>query len=308
MDAPAELSLLGLDRERFKRSDSKAWRGPCPQCGGKRRFAVFTYKPFPKWICVCDHCHLKVWADQLVPSLKSEISPAEREKWTREREERTAKELDAQRIKRERLVNERPWIKYHSKLNKEHRSQWLSWGISDEWQDKLLLGYCIKQYIDSTGARRSSPAYVIPYFHTEMEFITLQYRLFNCPNPNDRYRFEYGLGTSYYQTAPDKPIGKVALITEGVKKGIVTKIYGGLDLSVLSIPSKSDFAGVVNAVKHCKKVYVLLDPDAELWAIELCTRIGTTSKMVILPEKIDDLILKDVSAAPAILSTALGGI
>ena len=59
---PYELASLGLERDSFVRADSKSWRGPCPQCGGHRRFVIFTDNPWPLYHGFCDECGCKIRA------------------------------------------------------------------------------------------------------------------------------------------------------------------------------------------------------------------------------------------------------
>ncbi|HEY5990577.1 MAG TPA: hypothetical protein VIV12_29920 [Streptosporangiaceae bacterium] len=288
---PAELYTLGLAREQFVYSDARSWRGPCPRCGGHRRLLIFTDNPFPKWHCRCDGCGLRAWADQLAPALSQPVSEALRAEWdARNRRERESRE----RYRREKLAEfsqSELLAEYHERLTDAHRAWWESQGIPKAWQDHLRLGYTPdRPYRASDGQLYHSPAYTIPYFHTGFEFQTLQYRLFEPPTPTDRYRFEHGLGTTYYQAEPAEPVGEHALICEGAKKAMVAHIYGETGCSVLAVPSKSDFGGVADAVKDCERVYVLLDPDAELPARKLAAAVGDAARVVELPVKVDDAI------------------
>ena len=52
-------------------------RGPCPRCGGERRFVVWTDNTFPKWNFACDRCGAKGFADQLNAAVKVALTPAQ---------------------------------------------------------------------------------------------------------------------------------------------------------------------------------------------------------------------------------------
>lgn len=286
---PIELARLGLDRDSFVRADSKSYRGPCPRCGGARRFLVFTDHPFPKWNCQCDACGLKAWADQLEPALKAVVDPAERASWAiRAQLERQAHD----KLRREKLAefsHNDLLAELSERMTAEQRAWWRSQGIPDDWQRALRIGYLPeKRYMGRNGEHHASPAYTLPYFHTGYEFVTLQYRLNDCENPAARYRFEKGLGTSYYQTEPSKPIGEQVIICEGAKKAIVTAVNTPEEYTVLGIPSKADFGGVAAAVKDAARVYVLLDPDADYRAEKLAKEIGPAARVASLPAKVDD--------------------
>lgn len=288
-DAPQELSQLGLDRENFKRSDSKSFRGPCPKCGGERRFVIWTDRPFPKWNFACDRCGVKGFADQLNPSVKQELTPQQKREFA---ERKAAEQAARDRVRLERLneytVGE---ICAHlaGRMTAEHQQWWEGQGIPAAWQRYLRLGFDpARKYRGDDDELHTSPAYAIPYYHTGFELVTVQYRLANPPNPADRYRWEQGLGTAYYQTMPDLPIGDRVVICEGAKKAIVTAVNTPEDRTVLGVPSKSDFGGVAAAVKDCGEVVVLLDPDAGLRAHKLAREIGPQARIATLPVKVDD--------------------
>src|SRR3990167_5340981 len=292
--APPELAALGLDREKFRRADAKSWRGPCPSCGGHRRLLIFTDHPFPKWHVLCNGCGMKAWADQLNTALRQPISDAQRQEWV-ERNRREAEQREAyRRQKLAEFTTTELLAELHERLTAEHRQQWRSWGVPDEWQDHLRLGFSPeKVYRGDDGELHTSASYTIPYYHTGYTFCTLQYRLFNPPTPTDRYRFEQGLGTAYYQAEPAKELGDIILICEGAKKAIVANVYGGTGATVLAIPSKGDSAGIIEAVKAASRVYILLDPDGLTAAHRLAKQIGKkTARVVELPTKIDDGLMR----------------
>jgi hypothetical protein len=294
-----ELYQLGLDRERFEKSDSRSWRGPCPRCGGTRRFVIFTDHAFPKWNFVCDGCAFKGWADQLNPDVRAEWTPEERRAYAaREREARESASAE-RRKKLAEFSSAELWEELAERMTAEHRAWWVAQGVPVEWQTHLQIGYIPnKVYRGADGQLHTSRAYSLPYFHTGFEFVTLQYRLFDPPTATDRYRFEAGLGTTYYQTQPQNPIGDQVIICEGAKKAIVTCVYTPDAYTVLGIPSKSDFGGVVEAVKEANVVYVLLDPDASHRAHKLANDIGPAAKIVSVPVKVDDAIVH-YGATPA---------
>jgi hypothetical protein len=182
-------------------------------------------------------------------------------------------------------------------LSAEHVAQWEAWGVPRDWQDYLELGYTPdKAYYDATGTLKHTPAYTIPYFHHAptaqdfRKFETMQYRLFEADNPADRYRFEHGLQATFYMTVPTDPIGDEVVICEGAKKGIVTRV-SLTGLCVLAVPSKGSWGGIVDAVKQCGRVYVILDPDAKQNAVKLARSIGPQARIVRMPIKIDDAVI-----------------
>lgn len=292
---PVEFSQLGLQTDAFVYSDEKSWRGPCTACGGKRRFVIFTDHEFPLWHGWCDACgrRVKFWEriahQPLSAEQKAKYAEASQTEANRRNEYRRAKLAEFSKHEIAAELAER--------MGDEQRGQWTKWGIPEPWQKYLGLGYTPdKIYHDANGDNQHSPAYVIPYYHhtdAGKELITLQYRLDNPPTPNDRYRFEYGLGASYYNTTPTKPLTDLAIICEGAKKAMVTKIHGGVNdkTTVLAVPAKNSWGGILDTVKDCGRVFVVLDPDGEDWAVKMAGKIGKAARIVRLHVKIDDGIL-----------------
>jgi hypothetical protein len=198
------------------------------------------------------------------------------------------------------------WEAYHRRMTASHFAWWESQGVPREWQDYLHLGYTPDKayYVHNDKKLHHSPAFTIPYFHHGFVFKNLQYRLQNPDNPNDRYRFEFGLATVYYMVTPSLPIGEQVVICEGAKKAIVCHVYGDMsdNVTVLAVPSKSSYGGIVEAVKGAQAVWIVLDPDAWVrpknaahdWRPEpykLAAQIGDAARIVTLPTKLDDAFM-----------------
>jgi hypothetical protein len=222
-------------------------------------------------------------------------------------------ELDKQQVQRAAELNalladysaEEIWHAYNYRMTTDQRAWWIKRGIEPDWQDYLQLGFVPnKTYRGKDNILYHSPAYTIPYFHTGHKFQTMQYRLENPDNPKDRYRFEHGLKAAYYQVIDSEQIQECAIICEGAIKAMVTHIYGdtGNHVSLLAVPAKETYAGVVDAVKHCHHVWIILDPDCwdqpknaptgwEPSPLRLAKQIGKAAKIVRLPYKVDDLFI-----------------
>jgi hypothetical protein len=280
----------------------------CPTCGGTShadnawpdRCRWFTDGKARGW---CRQCGSIFWPDE---AASQRVSTAEQETWRREREQTEQRRKAEAEKALENLRQEKSWLQYVEMMDASARAWWEKQGIPGEWQDHLQLGYTPRRaYWGPNEELRYSPAYTVPYFHTDFQFMTLQYRLSDATDPSQRYRFEHGLGTSYYQAEPGAPIGERVIICEGAKKAMVLHIRGGQDdLTVLAIPSKGGFAGVVEAVADRDRVYILLDPDAGAQARKLAGAIGPAARVVDLPVKIDDGIMQ-YGLTPARLADAL---
>ena len=293
---PAEFSLIGIHKA-FK-AGADEWHCECPMCGGNDRFVLFTHRPFPSWNGFCRKCHPEtIWIDEIKPALKQrQDSPeweAKRIEWERQRAALATQRQQVLDRKLARFTTEEIWDALARRMTADNRTWWESQGVPQDWQDYLKLGYTPDKIFNHDGQQMTSPAYTIPYFHESWAFVTMQYRLTNPPNPNDKYRFESGLGAPYYMTRPDVPIGEQAIICEGAKKAIVPTAYTETTATVLAVPSKSGWraSGILGAVKDCGRVWVILDPDAERNAYELAEAIGQAARVVTLPVKVDDGLL-----------------
>lgn len=290
--APVELARMGLDPAAFHYSDDRSWRGSCPRCGGHRRCLVFADHPFPKWRVQCDECGLKAWADQLNESLKQPVPDELRREWAERRRQEDERRERARRERVDAYTVAATWRQYHDCMTDAERALWRAAGIPDDWQDYWHLGYTPDKLYRRGEELCHSAALTIPYFHAGWQFQTMQFRLMSAADPADRYRFEYRLPATYYNTDPSAPIQDTAIICEGAKKAMVVRLCLGQKCpSVLAVPSKSAGCGVEAAVSQCGRVWVMLDPDAEAAAVRLGRAIGAAARVVRLPAKADDFLL-----------------
>ena len=280
--------------------------GPCPFCGGQDRFNLKRKSDADLWICrQCGDGKYKNAIHYLMlrngwdfRRTMRHIEGVEEDLPDRD------KMLGAESAKRKQILDaklaefttQEIWEALHRRMAEEHRIWWRKNGVPNDWQDYLSLGWTPeKQYISSgDGEMHSAEAYTIPYFEKGKKFVTMQYRMCGDISPADRYRFEYGLGTSYYMTTPTAPIGNNVVICEGAKKAIVTRTYvsNDRDITVLGVPSKSDFGGIAEQLKQCDKVWIVLDPDALDRAEVLAKDIGIVNSLILeLPVKLDDFFL-----------------
>lgn len=297
------LDLLAANDTTLKRKNANENSGPCPFCGGRDRFSVQA----DKWLC--RHCTEGKWADPIDYAMR-------RNSWTfvevarhylgndatrfdpqvaAEREARRKAEAERRQKSQQARLSEfttaELWHELNRRMADEQRQQWRMWGIPDTWQDYLELGYT-PQYSKSIP----TPAFTIPYFHnttTGKQFQTMQYRLTDAPNPDDRYRFEYGLPAAWFEATPTRSPGDIAIVCEGAKKAMVLQIHTAPSeqASVYAIPSKSTTCHIADHLKDRGRVYIMLDPDAEAEAHKLAALVGKTARIVRLHVKVDDGIL-----------------
>jgi hypothetical protein len=289
---PLELHQMGLDTNTFTYSDARSWRGACPQCGGHRRFVVFTDNTFPLWHGYCDECACKIKAWEKV---RMQYDPHKAAAIQAERERDEASRAEARRKKLAEFTTAELWAELRDRMTEQHILWWESQGVPEDIQRYLSIGFKEdKTYLDHEKIERHSPAYTIPWFGLNFEFKTMQYRL--CGEGiADRYRFEYGLaggGSHYYMTDPSEPIKDRVIICEGAKKGIVTwfNLAEITKFTVLSAAGRGTLAPVLDATKDCGQRFLILDPDSQRKAYETAKE-NKNLKAIYLPEKIDDLYL-----------------
>ena len=294
--APVEFQQIGLDPHAFKYSDSKSWRGPCPQCGGHRRFVIFTDHEFPLWHGFCDQCAYKIKAWEKV---RVQYDPQRAAALEAERAREEAERAERRRVKLAEFTTAELWAELRDRMTQEHILWWDNNGIPEGIQKYLSIGYMAdKTYMigkDDNGnpLYAHSPAYTIPWFGSNFVLKTMQYRLINPADPKDRYRFEYELpggGSCFYQTDPSEPIGDKVIICEGAKKAIVTWHWLAEGFTVLGTASAKTLAPALEATKDCGLRYLILDPGSEKVAFQ-AARENKNLKAVFLPMKIDDLYL-----------------
>lgn len=306
---PSEFAELSGSVRFIQKKSPYEYASSCPRCGG----GIHSNGEFPdRFIMLmpevakakipfgwCRKCGYRWWQGQLD---NKPVDPKVIE--LLEQQSREAKEK--REIERNKKLSEfstaELWNELHARLGIEQREWWRNAGIPDDWQDYLKLGYTPDRPYNTATGLEHSPAYTIPYFGLGFIFKTMQYRLCNPLNPADRYRFESGLGTSYYMTTPSIKIHDEVIVCEGAKKGMVVKIWGGEQkTTVLAVPSKNDWrgCGIIEALKDCGRVYVVFDPDCyELppdananWTpqpIQFAKELGNSARIVECPVKSDD--------------------
>ncbi len=285
--APYQWTEIGLNPHDFTYSDSKSFRGPCPSCGGSRRFVMFCDHEWPLHNGFCDQCGatIKAWL-----KVKTAYDPAKYAAFKAQQEAEEAQRVARRAAKMAEFTTREIWEELHARMTTE-QVDWLeAQGIPQEIQNELRIGWTPdKAYYNKTRDLLHSPAFTFPWFNFGFEFKTMQYRLTN--DTDRRYIFEDGLGGGqhYYMTTPDQPIGDKVIICEGAKKAIVTWFWLAEGFTVLGASSANTFDAALEATKDCGLRYVIFDPSPKDFYLRkaLATNPKTT-RAVSLPYKIDD--------------------
>lgn len=290
---------FGISLRRVTRNE---YVGPCPlKCGmqGRDRFHVWADKG-NYW---CRQCGSNGFLDEFdkdwrpdahdIARLAAQAKLAAKQ---REAEERAEEELLVKE-----LNEDEPWITYYENLrgNSYGRLVWDRHGIPIQFQDYWQLGLDLKRkfwdYKDQV--EYTSPTLAIPIFEAvTRRCMNVRHRILKPHRENDKYRPERaGLPSYPFVANVDEPIANKVLLVEGEKKAMVSWITAAdARLQVIGIPGKSFLYVIAELMCDVDPLYVCLDPDVESnVAREFAEDFGKErTRLIELPEKIDDLILK----------------
>jgi hypothetical protein len=134
--------------------------------------------------------------------------------------------------------------------------------------------------------------------------IGLQHRLLIPNPPGGKYRPHLrgaGKHLFYADIFQNGPTTCDLLIVEGEAKAMVTQaaMWTGEDaiapnLSVIGVPGKGWKEEWITEFRQSPQVFICLDPDATDSARKLAAAIGPQARVVLLPDKIDDLIVMGI--------------
>jgi len=308
---PSEFAELSNSVQYVQRKSPHEYSSSCPKCGGcihpdgepPDRFVLLmperSYAGIPFGFCRV--CGYKWWQGQ---DGNKNVDPAVIAELERQAKAAETKRNADRLTKLQQFSTGELWNELHRRMGEEQRGWWMKNGIPEDWQDYLRLGYTPKRSYRTKTGYEYSPAYTIPYFGYGFVFKTMQYRLCNPSALADRYRFEQDLGTSFYMTTPSQKIGDEVVVCEGAKKGMVVKIWGEPNITVLSVPSKNDWrnCGVLEEVKDCGRIYIWFDPDCFIrpanagnnWQpqpVLFANEIGNNARVIECPVKADDAFI-----------------
>ena len=296
MSAPIELVQLGLAAERFRKGGTQEYHGPCPFCGGKDRFIVWTDRDWPHWFWLCRKCGRDGWADELNPRLKEELTPELKAEYARSRRAAEQARDGERRSALERFSTREIWKEFHQRMTFENREWWNSQGIPADWQDFWKLGYLPEKIFEQDGQPFTRAAYTIPKFDLRWAPKNIDYRIVDPPPGVGKYRPAPGLPACAFLSLPfRKEIDDEVFIVEGSKKAMVLTCKKALPCKdypfVIGLPGCASWAGVEERVKESGRVWVMLDPGAEDWAGKLARAVGRAARVVTLEMKPDDMVL-----------------
>jgi len=243
--------------------------GPCPHCGGTKRFIVWSSGK--AWCRECNR--IEVW----INGAASQTAVAE---------------ASAQRVSRGWLAATKmagctDWVGYHKRCLDDNLAQhlWAESGIDLQTIKKWGLGW-----VDKCPVYPKSPALTIPVFGSN-GLLDIRHRLVDPPLAGGKYR-SHVPGLLPYLFNGGVLRNPWSLVVEGEKKAIVLDKFGipAAGISGVGNPALLDAAS-----KYNFSVTIALDPGVEkqarIMAQELMKR-GQRVRIAYFLLKPDDFILK----------------
>ncbi len=290
------------------------WRCACPLHGGDNEtgFAIYNDKGREKWKCFTGNCgggdaisFVEVWQKtdfkgacgfldgKIIddPQEMIRLSQIRAENAKRELEEAIAKAQAA----RAQLEAAQMHVHYHENMKEWGRLAWVQRGIDESYQALWSLGSCDDKKIMYKGQEYHTPTLTIPLVDSNYSLLNIKHRLLNPPKPNDKYRPEReGLGAfpPFYAWPDMEYKADMIWIMEGEIKSMVTAtISPDAGWQYIGVPGQDAFDKMPVEKLAGKNVIVIPDPNAELKAYQFAKKIH--AKFIILPDKIDDLIVEN---------------
>lgn len=287
----------------------------CPLHGGESEngFSIFNKDGRDYWKCWSGDCgagdaitFVQKWMNldfkHACAFLGGDIisDPVAMERSAKERLERAKVEHEEARKKvearRAELQVAQLHLHYHDQMKDWGRLAWLERGIDESFQGLWYLGACDDKSIMFKGAEYHTPTLTIPIMAQDFSVLNIKHRLMNPPKPNDKYRPEReGLGTfPPFLAYPELGYNAdVTWVIEGeIKSMVAATITPDCGWQFIGVPGKNGFEKIAEQLKG-KDVIVVPDPGAEREAFEFAKKIN--SKWLVLPEKIDDYIIRNES-------------
>ena len=168
---------------------------------------------------------------------------------------------------------------------------WQSKGVPDWAIDYYELGYCPNKTIWYHDAEYITPTATIPVFAPERKLINVRHRLINPPEPSDKYRPDRaGIPSALYLADPDRtPQGECVLLEGEIKTIVVATQLDTQKLCIVGIPGKRPRQDLLDQLKECGRIHVVLDPDATVQAFEIARQLGNRARVVQMTVKPDDM-------------------
>ena len=262
----------------FKRKDRHEASAPCPFCPLADDDGFLIFDDGGYW---CRQCGVQGWIDDDKPRTLTKEEQLER----RLKEiERRQQEHEERLTRLEKMARCTDHLRYHNALTEEALEYWFGEGVIEQSIEKYLLGWCARCPTD----RQHRASYTIPIVnHGRLE--NIRHRL--AGTDSDKYRPHMaGLGLQLFNADFLDDELREIIIVEGEKKSIILSQSG---FPNVGITGKRAFRREwLQRFDNLATVYVALDPDASASAHKLAALFGGRGRVVEMPCKVDDAIVK----------------
>ncbi|MCK4302651.1 MAG: hypothetical protein KAY24_00225 [Candidatus Eisenbacteria sp.] len=252
------------------------YAGPCPVCGGKDRFIVFTEGN--SW---CRRCNHRVWWDDSRQNDKEAIARRAELAGKKQQAAQTMKKCD-------------DWVRYWEACRADDLklALWDEHGISREEVMQWGLGWCPECPLASGFASLTMPVFY------QGTLLDIRHRLLGASPQVGKYRSHMRHLAPSLFNADVLSRGGTTLVVEGEKKAI---ILSRAHPTVVSIPGSNSGLALLAHVQQLEagtdiRFLVGLDPSAEEQGAELVGKIrqgGFPAILLFFPEKPDDFLLRE---------------
>lgn len=302
---PAEFLALSGRVHYVRQRSRNEWSSSCPECGGEAhkggefpdRFRMWPVSKYGKPLGWCRHCGY-AWT----PSKEHRPTQEEIETWRQEQIRIETERKKAAERALELLNSQKLWERFWMQSTAESREIVKSWGIPQNWQDYLRIGYDPSYQVWKGGeCKYTSPAVSIPVWSATGAVQNIKMRVLNPQDDGDRYRNKYRTQESYlYVPLHEFPLEGIGILFEGEKKATVAEIYNPTQYRCMAVQSKRPDPAIFEQLKEMELIYLWPDPDAfniekgggraiDFWT----NHIGPERVRVIrCPIKVDDGIVK----------------
>jgi len=265
----------GLEFKRKNRNEASA--SACPFCNLVDHDGFLIFSDGGYW---CRQCGKRGWLDE------GSAEPLTREKLLELRIqalERKQREHERRLSALEQMAKCTDHLRYHESLTDQALAYWLDEGMTEESIERYLLGYC-----QNCPTYPESASYTIPVINGG-KLENIRHRL-KKPDGGGKYRPHMaGLGNSLFNADLLEGAQRI-VVTEGEKKSIILTQHG---FPAVGICGKRAFKREwLERFAPLEVVYVALDPDATESAKRLAGMFEGRGRVVDLPCKPDDMIVK----------------
>lgn len=269
------------------------WHSECPVCfdsghAGNDWPDRFFMRDDGKPRGFCRKCGFQDFADS---DKHIKITDEERQLWIKERLEREQQAKRTAERALDLLRKEHQWEQWHTNMTQTGLNFWYSKGVPDWAIDYYELGYCQSKTIWYHDAEYITPTATIPVFSPGRKLINVRHRLINPPEPNDKYRPDRaGIPSALYLADPDRmPQGECILVEGEIKTIVVATQLDTQRFCIVGIPGKRPRQDLLDQLKDCGRIHVVLDPDATQQAFEIARQLGNRARVVQMTVKPDDM-------------------